>query len=490
MQHGLTSLFASLPVQPASDRPVARVAARDGMASARADGNRAGEQEFRLPPEPPERARTIDRSRSRVDDGREPAPRRDDPPSRSDPPRGADRARDGEPPRREDPPRARAEACDRAPPERADAPGSARATDEADGDADPQPDCRKAQSATGDGGTGDEVTSAVVPLPVSEAGGPAPGESGASLPAGASAEATPSAEASADGGAVGASTAEEMGAAGAAQQGAAGATLAPPAVLAAFAFEPAASEAAAAAHDGSAPVDGVGARPTFAHGPSMPGHERGDRDGEAISAETGKGAQAGAAGGDGGAAAKAAVKIDGPAANAFEPAPAAAQASPAPSVGTPSPQAAPAPAVPIRVTAEVPLGAVPVEIGLKSLAGVNHFEIRLDPAELGRIEVRLDIDEDGGVKAHLTVDRVETLALLQRDARSLERAFEQAGLKPTDGSVDLSLRDGSHRQGRHENGGEPPSRTPEGSRDKTDAVPAEARPARWWRGAAGVDVRI
>ncbi len=150
--------------------------------------------------------------------------------------------------------------------------------------------------------------------------------------------------------------------------------------------------------------------------------------------------------------------------------------------------------MPIRVTAEVPLGAVPVEIGLKSLAGVNHFEIRLDPAELGRIEVRLDIDEDGGVKAHLTVDRVETLALLQRDARSLERAFEQAGLKPTDGSVDLSLRDGSHGQGRHENGGEPrresTSRTPEGSRDKADAVPAEARPARWWRGAAGVDVRI
>ncbi len=126
MQHGLTSLFASLPVQPASDRPVARVAARDGMASARADGNRAGEQEFRLPPEPHERAGSIDGSRSRrdeprpsserrrADDGREPAPRRDDPPSRSDPPRRADRARDGEPPRREDPPRARAEAGDRA----------------------------------------------------------------------------------------------------------------------------------------------------------------------------------------------------------------------------------------------------------------------------------------------------------------------------------------------------------------------------------------
>ena len=140
------------------------------------------------------------------------------------------------------------------------------------------------------------------------------------------------------------------------------------------------------------------------------------------------------------------------------------------------------------------MSAVPVEIGLKSLAGVNHFEIRLDPAELGRIEVRLDIDEQGGVKAHLTVDRVETLALLQRDSRSLERAFEQAGLKPTDGSVDLSLRDQpGHGHGRQEHGGEqrrePAARVANGPRETLDALP-EAQPRRLWRGAAGVDVRI
>jgi flagellar hook-length control protein FliK len=144
------------------------------------------------------------------------------------------------------------------------------------------------------------------------------------------------------------------------------------------------------------------------------------------------------------------------------------------------------------VVAEVPLGAVPVEIGLKSLAGVNHFEIRLDPAELGRIEVRLDIDEDGGVKAHLTVDRVETLALLQRDARSLERAFEQAGLKPTDGSVDVTLRDGQG-QGRHEQSGEQRrdgARGPDSRLEDAEPLRNEAPPRRLWRGAAGVDVRI
>ena len=152
------------------------------------------------------------------------------------------------------------------------------------------------------------------------------------------------------------------------------------------------------------------------------------------------------------------------------------------------------PAVPIRVVSEVPLGAVPVEIGLKSLAGINHFEIRLDPVELGRIEVRLQIDDEGGVKAHLSVDRVETLALLQRDARTLEKAFDQAGLKLSEGRVDFSLRDqGNQGQGRQEHPGD---RGRDGSRSSHNdmrrddgAVPVEP-PRRLWRGAAGVDVRI
>lgn len=104
----------------------------------------------------------------------------------------------------------------------------------------------------------------------------------------------------------------------------------------------------------------------------------------------------------------------------------------------------------VPVVSNVPLAAVPVEIGMRSLSGLSRFEIRLEPEDLGRIDVRLDIDGDT-VRAHLAVDRVETLALLQRDAKTLERAFEQAGLKPSEGGLDLSLRDpqgdarGQHR---------------------------------------------
>lgn len=103
-----------------------------------------------------------------------------------------------------------------------------------------------------------------------------------------------------------------------------------------------------------------------------------------------------------------------------------------------------------------PLHVVPVEIGAQALAGNKRFDIRLDPAELGRIDVRLEISDKGEVSAKLTVDRVETLHMLQRDARTLERAFEQAGLKPSEGGIEMSLRDqsdqsGARQQQRHEN---------------------------------------
>lgn len=98
---------------------------------------------------------------------------------------------------------------------------------------------------------------------------------------------------------------------------------------------------------------------------------------------------------------------------------------------------------PARAT---PLHLVPVEIGARALAGNRRFDIRLDPAELGRIDVSLEISEKGEVSARLTVDRVETLHMLQRDARTLERAFEQAGLKPSEGGIDLSLRDSGDQQ--------------------------------------------
>jgi flagellar hook-length control protein FliK len=93
--------------------------------------------------------------------------------------------------------------------------------------------------------------------------------------------------------------------------------------------------------------------------------------------------------------------------------------------------------------AAVPISGLPVAIAARAVAGSNQFDIRLDPPELGRIDVQLNVDGNGQVTSHVTVDRPETLTLLQSQQPQLERALEQAGLKTADNGLQFSLRDQS-----------------------------------------------
>ena len=72
--------------------------------------------------------------------------------------------------------------------------------------------------------------------------------------------------------------------------------------------------------------------------------------------------------------------------------------------------------------------------------GVTRFQVRIDPPELGRVDVKLDMTVEGRVQAHLTVERSETLDLMMRDARSLERALADTGLNLSRDSLSFSLK--------------------------------------------------
>lgn len=103
-----------------------------------------------------------------------------------------------------------------------------------------------------------------------------------------------------------------------------------------------------------------------------------------------------------------------------------------------------------------PLQMLPIEIGMQAVRGVTNFQIRLDPAELGRVDVHLQIRDNGEVNASLVVDRVETLAMLKRDASTLQYAFEQAGLRQSADGLNFSLRGENQQgqqQGEHHRGG-------------------------------------
>jgi chemotaxis protein MotD len=144
------------------------------------------------------------------------------------------------------------------------------------------------------------------------------------------------------------------------------------------------------------------------------------------------------------------------------------------------------------VTAQtpVPVSGIAVEIAAQAKAGNNRFEIRLDPPELGRIDVRLDVDNDGNVKSRLIIDRADTYDLLRKDASTLERALQQAGLKTSDSGLEFTLRDqgSAQREARDQN----QRNTERGIIPDADVLPADAASGygRVLGLGTGVDIRI
>ncbi|MGF1630239.1 MAG: flagellar hook-length control protein FliK [Kiloniellaceae bacterium] len=125
-----------------------------------------------------------------------------------------------------------------------------------------------------------------------------------------------------------------------------------------------------------------------------------------------------------------------------------------------------------------PAEQIAIQVQRAQVAGQEQINIKLHPAELGRIEVKLEHASDGTLRAVISAERPETLDLLQRDARGLERALQDAGVKTDSGSLNFNLRGqgqgqeqqagGNGGSGRNGLGG-----TAEGA-DSTEAMPAPA----------------
>lgn len=153
--------------------------------------------------------------------------------------------------------------------------------------------------------------------------------------------------------------------------------------------------------------------------------------------------------------------------------------------------AIPMPAAPLAAGMPVPLNGLAVDIALRAAGGSSRFEIRLDPAELGRIDVRLDVDKHGNVTSHLTVERPATLDMLRRDAPQLQQALEDAGLKTGDSGLQFSLRDQSSSGQNNDNGsGRNSQRVMIAEEDTVPAQVAGRTYGRMLGSSSGVDIRI
>ena len=113
---------------------------------------------------------------------------------------------------------------------------------------------------------------------------------------------------------------------------------------------------------------------------------------------------------------------------------------------------------------------VAVQIQKAAGAGQDRISIQLKPQDLGRIDVKMDLAADGSVKAQILVDKADTLDLLQRDARGLERALADAGLKAESGGLEFSLRGDGSGQGTASNHA---SAQDAAAAERADADPAE-----------------
>jgi flagellar hook-length control protein FliK len=89
-----------------------------------------------------------------------------------------------------------------------------------------------------------------------------------------------------------------------------------------------------------------------------------------------------------------------------------------------------------------------VTIALALGAGqAPRLTVALEPETLGRVEIRIERGTDGeAASVQVLAERPETLALLQRDSRDLDRALAQAGISVSSGGLQFGLATGGRDQ--------------------------------------------
>lgn len=134
---------------------------------------------------------------------------------------------------------------------------------------------------------------------------------------------------------------------------------------------------------------------------------------------------------------------------------------------------------------------VALQLGKAAADGMDRISIQLKPEAMGRIDVQLQVHSDGRIHAAISADRQDTLDLLQRDARSLERALNDAGLRADAGSLSFNL----NGRGQDNGTGAPSDPQPAvaGGPDMAELSPIPAAQIAAYNAAAargGIDIRV
>mgnify|MGYP000023523309 CR=1 FL=1 len=117
----------------------------------------------------------------------------------------------------------------------------------------------------------------------------------------------------------------------------------------------------------------------------------------------------------------------------------------------------PAPTAPLQSTLRsmnvTPADQLSIHIRKAASANKDSISIKLHPSELGRVDVKLEIVDGSTMKAMISAERPDTLDMLQRDSRMLEKALQDAGLKTDGQSLSFNLKQGGSEQNSTRNQG-------------------------------------
>ena len=132
------------------------------------------------------------------------------------------------------------------------------------------------------------------------------------------------------------------------------------------------------------------------------------------------------------------------------------------------------------------------QLGRAAALGKDRISLQLNPSELGRVDVKLEFNQDQSMRAVITADRPETLDLLQRDARALERALQDAGVKLDNNALNFAHREDQQAGGQlSQGGGEASPTSSSDAGEQTDGIENSAQSqgrASAWQGAVNIEV--
>lgn len=134
---------------------------------------------------------------------------------------------------------------------------------------------------------------------------------------------------------------------------------------------------------------------------------------------------------------------------------------------------------------QAPAAQIAFTIAQNAAGAADRIRMQLYPRELGEVEIVLNVQEDRRADVVVRAERPETMELLQRDARELQRALQAAGLDVEQQNLSFEL--GGHSA---DDGASDAEALEADSDDAFDGDRFEPPPAPRWRMATpgGVDM--